>query len=334
MRAIAASNGQIKVIEREQPSLLPGHIKVKTMFSAISAGTELMMLEISKQRNMPLFIGYSAMGQVVETGTGVDASWMRQRVACYGAPYVHHGQYLYVPTNLAAPIAENVLSEEAAFAGLGAIGIHALRTAELQFGESVVVVGLGILGNIIAQIAQAAAYETAAIDINEQRVDAMKACGVEHAYVSDEQLDEHLTSVNGGQGVDAILLCASGPGEIFIDKALDRLRLGGKIVIVGDIQPQFSREKMFAKEAKVLISRAGGAGRYDTNYEKNNIDYPLGFVRWTEGRNTAEYIRLLAKEAISLKPIITHQYPLEQAEQAFHNYTNKTNAIGTVISYD
>lgn len=334
MRAIAASNGQIKVIEREQASLLPGHIKVKTMFSAISAGTELTMLEISKQRTDPLFIGYSAMGLVVEAGEGVDATWIGQRVACYGAPYVHHGQYLHVPTNLAAPIAGHVSSEEAAFAGLGAIGIHALRTAQLQFGESAVVVGLGILGNIIAQIANAAAYETAAIDIDEQRVAGMKACGLEHAFASDERLDEHLARANGGQGVDAILLCASGPGRIFIDKALDRIRLGGKIVIVGDIQPEFSREKMFAKEAKILISRAGGAGRYDTNYEKNNIDYPLGFVRWTEGRNTAEYIRLLAKGVISLEPIITHRYALEEAELAFLNYTNKTAAIGTVISYE
>ena len=334
MRAIAAINGQIKVMERKQASLLPGHIKVKTMFSAISAGTELTMLEISKQRTEPLFIGYSAMGQVVEAGEGVDATWIGQRVACYGAPYVHHGQYLHVPTNLAAPIAGNVSSEEAAFAGLGAIGIHALRTARLQFGESVVVVGLGILGNIIAQIAKAAAYETAGIDIDEQRVAGMQACGVEHAYVSDELLDNHLAHVTGGKGVDAILLCASGPGRIFIDKALDRIRLGGKIVIVGDIQPEFSREKMFAKEATILISRAGGAGRYDAHYERDNIDYPIGFVRWTEGRNTAEYIRLLAKEAISLKPIITHQYALAEAELAFHNYTNKTDAIGTVISYD
>lgn len=333
MKAIAAYQGQIAIMDKQSSQLLPGHLEVATKYSAISAGTELTMLKLSMQRENPLFIGYSAMGVVTAVGQDVDQAWLGKRVACYGAPYVHHGQLLHVPTNLAALVPEHVSSQEAAFAGLGSIGIHALRTANLQFGESVVVVGLGILGNIIAQVADCAGYETAAIDIDEQRVKALKASGVAHAFMDDQQLDQHLHSITEGRGVDAVLLCASGPGKLFIDKALDRIRLGGKVVIVGDIQPEFSREKMFAKEAQLLISRAGGPGRYDAQYEKRNIDYPISFVRWTEGRNTAEYIRLLAKGSLSLKPILTHEFAFEDAGIAFEQYIKPGKAIGAVLKY-
>lgn len=333
MRAIAANQGVIAVLDKAEPALPAGHVKVKTMYSGISAGTELGILEKSRTRTEPAFIGYSAMGVVVEVGEQADPAWIGQRVACYGAPYVHHGEILHVPTNLIAGVPDLVNGKEAAYAGLGAIGIHALRVANVRFGETVLVVGLGMLGNLIAQVSEAAAYETLAIDISSQRVEQMKRCGVEQAYASDEELDEQISKRTGGQGVDAVLLCASGPGRAMIDKALDRVRLGGKVVIVGDIQPEFTREKMFAKEAQILISRAGGPGRYDVHYEKGNIDYPVGFVRWTEGRNTAEYIRLLAKGRISVKPILTHEYPLEQAQAAYENYIRKTDVIGTVISY-
>lgn len=333
MKAIAAYQGKIAIMEKQQTQLPAGHLKVRTQYSAVSPGTELTMLKLSEQREDPLFIGYSAMGEVIAVGSDTDSAWLGKRVACYGAPYVHHGQILHVPTNLAAVVPEHVAGQEAAFAGLGAIGIHALRTARLQFGETVLIVGLGISGNIIAQVANSAGYETAAIDINEQRAAALKSCGVQHVFTSDEQLDHHLNHITAGNGIDAVLLCTGGAGQLFIDKALERIRLGGKVVIVGDIAPNFSRDKMFAKEASVLISRAGGPGRYDAQYERGNIDYPLSFVRWTEGRNTAEFIRLLAKGCISLQQAITHQIDFAGVAEGFSEHVCSGKALGTVIKY-
>jgi threonine dehydrogenase-like Zn-dependent dehydrogenase len=331
MRVITTQLGKIIVAERDVPELPAGYVRIKTEYSAISPGTEMSMLK--RTSNQAIDIGYSAVGVVEEIGEGGDSRLLGQRVACYGAPYVHHAEWLTVPTNLIAPVPDHVSPKEAAFAGLGAIAIHALRVADLKFGESVVVVGLGILGNIIAQISNAAAYETAGIDLNHERVGMLVQQGLTHVYEDDSKLDKRLAEATCGVGVDAVILCASGSGEVLINRALERTRLRGKVVIVGDISMEFSRELMFGKEAQVLISRAAGPGRYDVGYEKENRDYPIGYVRWTEGRNIAEYIRLLAEGRISVKPLITDMYPLERAAEAYANYEKPTRTIGTLIKY-
>ena len=154
-----------------------------------------------------------------------------------------------------------------------------------------------------------------------------------HAYASQDELAAGVAEATGGVGADAVLLCASGPGEPVINAALQSIRLRGKVVIVGDLSAQFSRELMFGKEAQVLISRAGGPGRYDAQYERDNIDYPIGYVRWTEGRNTAEYIRLLAEGRISIKKMITNVYGLDQVEQAYANYAQPSKTVGTLFKF-
>lgn len=128
--------------------------------------------------------------------------------------------------------------------------------------------------------------------------------------------------------------CAQGAGEELINRSLTWIRDRGNIVVVGDLTTTFSRGQMFGKEAQVLISRAGGPGRYDSGYEKDNRDYPIGYVRWTEGRNVAEYVRLLAEGRISVLPLISHRYPLGEAEAAYANYLNPTDCLGTILEYE
>ena len=332
MKAVAAQNGRVFVTELDIPGLLPGHILVRTEYSAISPGTEMTMMRNSG--DTPIILGYNAVGIVERTGEGVEGLKAGDRVACYGAPYVRHAEYLAVPANLTAKVPDHVDPREAAYSGLGAVAIHALRTAQLQFGESVVVVGLGILGNLIAQIANAAAFRTAGLDLQQERAVKLKEAGIRHVYADPAELEGNLADVTGGSGADAVLLCAGGPGEALINRAMEWLRDRGKIVIVGDLATAFSRNAMFAKEVQVLISRAGGPGRYDPGYERDNRDYPIGYVRWTEGRNVSEFVRLLAEKRISVAPLITHEVPFERAPEAYDLYRQgASGVIGTLLRH-
>ncbi|MGO4500154.1 zinc-binding alcohol dehydrogenase [Paenibacillus sp. 2RAB27] len=331
MKAIAAREGSIVTIDVEEPDLLDGHVLIRTEYSAISPGTELTIANRSKDK--PIGLGYSAVGIIEKVGKAVTSLHPGQRVACYGGPYVRHAELMSVPVNLTAIVPGHVSPEEAAFAGLGAIAIHALRTADLRFGESAVVVGLGILGNITAQIAAAAAYPTLGYDLNTERVAFLKQCGVSRSYDKQEDLEAGLAEATGGSGADSVLLCASGNGEELMNSSFNWIRDRGKVVVVGDLTTEFSRGKMFGKEAQVLISRAGGPGRYDAQYERENMDYPLGYVRWTEGRNTREYIRLLAEKCICIRPLISGIYPIDRVEEAYESYMTPSTTMGTLIRY-
>jgi len=189
-------------------------------------------------------------------------------------------------------------------------------------------------GNLIAQIANASAYRTAGVDPREDRAARLRELVVRHVYTDPADLERELAAVTGASGADAVLLCAGGPGEPLINRAMAWLRDRGKIVIVGDLSMSFSRAAMFAKEAQVLISRAGGPGRYDAGYERDNRDYPIGYVRWTEGRNVGEFVRLLAEKRVSVAPLITHEVPLERAPEAYALYRQGApGVIGTVLRH-
>ncbi|UVI30731.1 zinc-dependent alcohol dehydrogenase [Paenibacillus spongiae] len=331
MKAVAAIKGEIVIAETELIEPPAGHVRIRTEYSAISPGTEMSFLKRAAEQEVVL--GYSAVGIVERIGPNVTGLEIGQRVACYGAPYVRHAEWMTVPSNLTAVVPDHVRPEEAAFAGLGAIAIHALRTADIRFGESAVIVGLGILGQITAQIASAAAFRMAGLDVNAGRVELLKQQGIVHAYASQEQLEERLPDVTGGPGADCVLLCAGGPGEELINRSMTWIRDKGKIVIVGDLTTSFSRNMMFGKEVQVLISRAGGPGRYDTGYERDNRDYPIGFVRWTEGRNIGAYIHLLAEKRIAVAPLISDIFPFERAAEAYENYSVKPGVMGTLLKY-
>lgn len=256
-----------------------------------------------------------------------------QRVAIYGVP--SHAEYSAVPKNLAVPVPSNVEAEQAAFAGLGAIAIHALRQADLRFGEFTVVAGLGMLGQLIAMIADAAANLVFAIDLLESRchrlIEVKPAC---LASTLAEELGEKIQARTQGAGVDCVLLCAGTKTDSLIDQGIEWLRDRGKIVIVGMPNPTFTRNKLFAKEAEIVISRAGGPGRYDPAYEQEGFDYPLGYVRWTEGRNTAEFIRLLVEKRLDIGPLVSHTFAFQDIAQAYQAcMDNPEQAMGILIRY-
>ncbi|WP_342744452.1 zinc-binding alcohol dehydrogenase [Cohnella massiliensis] len=332
MKAVISHLGQIRMSEVPRPELEDGFALVQTEYSAISPGTEVMMNGLYQAN--PIVLGYSAAGIVREVGKGMEHWRIGQRVACYGAPYAKHAEWLLMPKRLLVPVPDSVSPEEASTVGLGAIAVHALRQTSLQFGESLLLVGAGILGQLIAQIAKAAGYRVLLYDKMTERTAIAGELGIRHVAYTQEEVEAQVAEMTAGAGVDAVIVCAGGKTGELIDRALEWVRDRGKVLIVGDIKPDFSRDLMFAKEAQVLISRAGGPGRYDPVYEKDGIDYPAGYVRWTEGRNMAEYIRLIAEGDISVKPLIGAVFPVDRCADAYRRYAESPNSLlGALLAY-
>ncbi|GGI46823.1 hypothetical protein GCM10008018_19000 [Paenibacillus marchantiophytorum] len=332
MKSVISLKGKVDVIDVVEPSSAVNHVRVETLYSAISSGTELLLKRMMNEE--PMQLGYSAMGIVREVGEGVTHVKAGQRVACYGAPFVNHSEVLVVPKHLVTPIPETCSSKEAAFVGLGAIAIHALRQADLRLGESVVVVGLGILGQIVCQIADVSGNRVIGLDLLAERCAKLKETCAAHVCASVEDVSSVIESIQQHQGVDAVILCASGANPGMIDQALHWIRDRGKVVIVGDLKMDFNRELMFAKEAQVLIARAGGPGRYNESYESNGVDYPIGYVRWTEGRNMTEFIRLLAEGRIVIQSLITHEISLSTMVEAYDLLRESPrDVLGVLVNY-
>ncbi|WP_238403403.1 zinc-dependent alcohol dehydrogenase [Paenibacillus mesophilus] len=327
-----AREGEIRIEQQEKP--VPGEheVLVKTEYSAISNGTETMVLN---NRSSGTRLGYNSVARIVAKGAGVEHLAVGQRVACYGEGA--HADYRLVPKVLAVPVPDHVDSEEATFAGLGAIAIHALRQARLQFGETVVIVGLGILGQITAQIAHAAAYEVIGCDLLPERCEQLRAACPGITVCSDAaQVGEALVrrGVVGLKGADSVLLCGGGKGDGLLDQAIGWLRDRGSVVIVGVPDTVFTRNALFHKEAEIRISRAGGPGRYDERYERGGYDYPGGYVRWTEGRNVGEFVRLLADKRISIKPLVRHRFAFNQIADAYRLCREEPErTLGIVLRY-
>jgi len=322
----------VEIITEDKPLLKPPYLLIKTLYSVISPGTELSLIHISKGRKMNL--GYSAVGIVEECGEAASGFQKGDLVACYGAPYVKHAEYLLVPVTLCSKVPDTVDAKDAALAGIGAIAIHALRTADLAFGEKLIVAGLGIIGQLVAQIADAAAYEVHAYDLSCERTSLLEWNPNIKLFTERAKLEDAIQAGERNSGADAVLLCAGGKRSPLTGQSLSWIRDKGKVVIVGDIEPDFPRDKMFGKEASILISRAGGPGRYDPVYERDAIDYPYGFVRWTEGRNVEEYLRLVSENRIIVSSYLTEEVQFEDIENAYEDLLNKdTTVLTKVIKY-
>ncbi|WP_408007816.1 zinc-binding alcohol dehydrogenase [Pseudalkalibacillus sp. A8] len=331
-QVVTAKDFHVQLIELEVPKMIQGHVLIETEYSAISPGTECLAIESSENRS--LHLGYSAVGKIIDKSDEIDTFQLEDRVACYGAPYVKHAKYLLVPKNLCAPVPDGVDSKEAALCGLGAIAIHALRKSDIKFGETVLVAGLGVLGQIIAQIGEAAAYQIIGFDLLEERSRTLAQFTNISSFHDLNGLSLYIEQVTQKKGVDHAVLCANGKNSTLIDDSLDLICDRGRINIVGDLEMHFSRSKLFAKEAEVFISRAGGPGRYDAVYERDGIDYPYGYVRWTEGRNIMEYIRLLRTGKIQMSPYTKDIIELADVTDAYREIQDKrTPALTKLIRF-
>ncbi|MBM4399728.1 MAG: zinc-binding alcohol dehydrogenase, partial [Candidatus Cloacimonetes bacterium] len=228
-------------------------------------------------------IGYSNSGVIVATGSKVMNFNIGDRVACAGSGIAAHAEYVAVPRNLVVAIPENVTFEQAAFTTIGSIAIQGLRRANVTFGDTIVITGLGLIGLLSVQIAKAWGLTVIALDIDDSRIALAKQLGADYAYNAIlTELDSIIKSLTSGNGADAVVICAATKSNAPVNQAMHLCRRKGTVTIVGSVGMNVERDQMYLKEIDLLMSTSYGPGRYDDQYEKAGIDYPIGYVKWTE----------------------------------------------------
>ncbi|MBA7523109.1 Inositol 2-dehydrogenase/D-chiro-inositol 3-dehydrogenase [subsurface metagenome] len=282
----------------------------------------------------PKPIGYSTSGIVIEIGKNITDMNVGDKVACGGTQSAHHSEIDLIPRNLAVKIPENVDMSEGAFATIGAIAMQGIRRAERSFGETIVIVGLGLLGNLGAQISDSEGYKVIGFDLDKRRVDLAKSLGIESYTLKEVDPLKKVLERTNGFGADAVILYVATDSSEPVNLAFDMCRQKGKVVLVGVCGLQLDREKMYKKELDFLISTSYGPGRYDRIYEEKGIDYPIGYVRWTENRNMEEFLNLISQGKVKVKELISATFPIEQATNAYRFLASEEKPLAVLVKYD
>jgi predicted dehydrogenase len=362
-------DGQTTVAEVPIPTPRAGQALVKVAASLVSAGTERMLVEFAEKSlvgkarsrpdlvrqvldkisregllptlqatfnrlDQPMPLGYSSAGTITALGPGMDGFHVGQRVACAGGGYAVHAEYNLVPRNLLTPLPENVEFESAAFTTLGAIALHGFRLAEPQLGENVAVIGLGLLGLLTIQLAAAAGCRVFGVDTNPGRVQLAEQFGI--SACSRQNAVDSARAFTANRGFDSVIICADTSSNDPVELAGLIARDRAKIVATGAVGLSFPRKIYYEKELSFINSRSYGPGRYDAGYEENGQDYPIGFVRWTEGRNFEAVVALLAQDKLRIAPLVTHRISIEKAAEAYEIITGKAKEpfLGVLLTYE
>ncbi len=361
-------NGDTTVADVPAPTPQAGEVLIQTAASLVSAGTERMVVEFAEKSlvgkarsrpdlvrqlldkarregllttlsaafnrlDLPMSLGYSSAGTIVALGPGVQGFTVGQRVAAAGGNFAVHAEYAAVPVNLLAPLPDHVDFENAAFTTLGAIALHGFRLAEPQLGERIAIIGLGLLGLLAVGIARAAGCHVLGIDLASERVALAQRLGAEG--VLRPEAEEAARSFSRGRGCDAVLICADTSSADPVELAGAIARDRAKVVAVGAVGLHIPRKIYYEKELSFVNSRSYGPGRYDPGYEEAGRDYPIGYVRWTEGRNLEAFVELLASGQVDVRPLISHRFPIEKAPEAYELITGKRQEpfLGVLLTY-
>lgn len=365
MRQVARrlKDGRLELVEVPDPSPGPGTVSVRLEASVLSAGTERATLEIGrkgllgKARARPDQarqvwermrtegvrstvelvrsrleelgpLGYSAAGTVLEAGPGARELAPGDRIAIAGGGFAGHAEVDVVPSLLCARVPAGVAAEEAAFATVGAIAINGFRRGEAEVGSTVAVIGLGLIGQLAVRVARAAGCRVLGVDLKPDLLDLARRAGAD--AVGRPELDEG----SRWEGTaDAVLVCAATESNDPILLAARLARDRAPVVVVGDVAMELPRAPFYEKELDLRLARSYGPGRYDPNYELHGLDYPIGHVRWTEQRNMAAFLGLVADQRIRPAELITHRFGLSEAERAFEALEAEETAVGVVLDY-
>lgn len=293
-------------------------LRKKVMATMKTAGIGKTMEMVKSKISAPTPLGYSCAGTVMEVGKSVRGFSPGDRVACAGAGYATHSEFVSVPKNLAAKIPDGVTFEEAAFTTIGSIAMQGVRRSGASVGETVVVSGLGLIGIITAQILRAAGCRTIGLDINESRVKLARKLGLEKGIVvTREDPVKAVENLTGGAGADSVIITAATPSSEPVRQAIKMCRKRGRVVVVGDVGMDIPRSPFYEKELDFVISCSYGPGRYDPEYEEKGADYPLGYVRWTENRNMQSFLMLLKNKSINVSPLVSKTFRIEDAQTAY-----------------
>jgi len=370
MKQAFAKKGIVIPVDVPEPGVKKGFVKIKVAYSAISAGTEmtsvkgsgksmlsraienpaqvLRVLEILKTQGLKNAkgkvasaadklnsIGYSISGEVIEVGEGVDAFSVGDLVSAGGSGFALHAGIVTVPKNLVVKIPAGLDLLSASTGTVGSIALHGVRRADLKIGEFGVVFGVGLLGLLAIQILKASGVRVACVDLNASRLELANNLGADLAINSNEE--DAVLAINnwtGGCGADAVLFTAATDQNEPLSQAFQMCRRKGKVVLVGVSGMNINRGDIYAKEIDFNISTSYGPGRYDSSYELDGIDYPYAYVRWTEGRNIGEFLRLIRDGLVSLEKIKPVAYSIDDVESAYQNVKqNPQEHILTVLDF-
>jgi predicted dehydrogenase/threonine dehydrogenase-like Zn-dependent dehydrogenase len=366
-------SGELSVLDVPTPVCRPGGVLVQSLFSLISTGTEMMKLAeakmsmvgkararpdqvrkvldtVSQQGAVATYkkvmnrldsftpLGYSLCGVVVEVGPGAEEFRVGDLVAAAGNEYALHAEYNWVPSNLCAVVPKGVLPEHAAFSTVGAIAMHGVRRAEVQLGDTACVIGLGLVGQLVVRLLVASGVRVTGLDVLEERCRAAEQAGAALcAPPTDEGIDavqQALGEISGGRGADHLFLAAGGSSNGPVVAAARLARDRAHVVDIGKTRLDLPWNAYYDKELDVRFSRSYGPGRYDDRYELDGIDYPAGYVRWTERRNLECFLDLIARKEIEVETLISGRFPLDQASTVYAGMASgSVNAVGVLLEY-
>ncbi len=356
--------GSIEVSEVPVPNVLSGSLLIKTSKTLVSTGTERMLIEfgkaslinkarqqpdkmkmvldkisndgfkptinsVLKKLDKPLTLGYCNVGTVNETGSDVKDFKKGDRVVSNG----NHAEVVNVPTNLCAKVPENVSDEEASFTVLAAVALQGIRLVKPTLGETIVVMGLGLVGLLTVQLLKANGCRVLGIDFDEEKLKIAKNFGADVCNLNEEDPLTFSDIFSRGRGVDAVIVTTSTKSDKPIHQAAQMCRKRARIVLVGVTGLKFSREDFFKKELTFQVSASYGPGRYDPNYEEKGHDYPLGFVRWTAQRNFEAVLDIMASGALDVKKLISHEFDISEAKNAYDIILGSEPSMGILLSY-
>ncbi len=278
-------------------------------------------------------LGYSGAGVVVERDAAVTDLVTGARVA-YGGEGTGHGETINAGRNLVARVPDNVSFQEACFTTLGAIAMNAVRLSEINIGDVVAVIGLGLVGQLTAQLARCQGAVVVAIDLDKKRVDMAREMGADFAIVGSDTSVFEVKALTGGRGADCAIVAAASKSPRPLQDGVSMCRDRGRLVMVGACPIEIPRSEMYVKELSFMVSRAYGPGSYDPKYEKQGIDYPISYVRWTENRNMEEFLRLISAGKVNVKSLISHEFDLDDAPNAYKTIMgNGGGSMAVVLKY-
>ena len=363
--------GELRVADVPAPVARRGRVLVRTACSLVSAGTERMTVELgrrsllgkawerpdlvrqvlrkAKQEGLQSTLqavrakleaanalGYSAAGVVVEVGEDVTEFRAGDRVSCAGAGFASHAELLSVPKNLCVRLPDGVDFEAGAFGTLGAVALQGVRLAEPTLGEACVVIGLGLLGQLTAQLLKANGCRVFGVDLDAAKVELARRLGADDGCVSGGDAQRKIMEWARGRGADAVLITAATSSDQPVELAGEVSRLKGRVVAVGLVGLNVPRKLYYERELTLKVSMSYGPGRYDPEYEERGHDYPFAYVRWTEGRNIEAFLDFVAAGRVQTGPLVTHRFPIEEGERAYQLLSGETSEpyLGIVLGYD
>ncbi|MBO8244207.1 Gfo/Idh/MocA family oxidoreductase [Prochlorococcus marinus XMU1411] len=368
MKQILIRNGKPDLFEVPFPAINNNEILVKLHYSALSPGTEIKSIgstadsllvkavkdpkkiitgfkllkekgfaltnEIISQKEFDyLPIGYSAAGEIIALGKNVTSFSLGDKVACAGAKYAYHSEYICIPEKLCVLVPNGLSLEKASTVTLGAIALQGVRRANLTLGENVLVLGLGILGQLTSQLLRSNGCNVFGLDLDKKRVNLAKSLGLKEGFLNDKEIENKILKITNGYGVDCVIITASTNSDSVVSTAFRCCRKKARVILVGDVGLKLNRDDIYSKEIDFLVSTSYGPGRYDQRYEEEGLDYPLPYIRWTENRNMQEYLRLINEGNLSVDEFISNKFSLDKFEEAYASLQSEEKKVLAVLEY-